>query len=269
MKRRKHLKRKYRQKNRFGLYLLLGIALLILFVLFLPQFRISSIEAKGLRVLEKSTLLKYSEISHGDHLFKGVGGSLADIFSLRHSASEEKILDNCAYVKSVSVRSVFPGKILIDVTERVEVAYIAISDGFVIADSQGIAVEVIDSALNMDIPVIEGIQVNYCKTGEEIIVDMPEYFNQSLILLNHVINSDKDTRTEINLLDKIKSIRPVNDRTLFMIVMLAEEELVVKIKNSENTFDDMLWMHFAIEQDALSGKGGKILDLTTSQRAFR
>ncbi len=269
MKRQRPAGMKRRKKSKSGYFIFAAILLLGLCVYFLPQFYIEEIEITGLRVLKEEELIRYSELTEGEHIFKGIDGSVKDIFSMRHSGREEKILDNCSYIKSVVVRSYFPGKVYIEIVERIEVAYITINDGFVIIDSEGIAVEVINKAENLSIPVIEGIQVNYGETGKEVTVDMQDYLKQSIILLNHIVNADKDSRSDVNLLEKIISIRPVNDRISYIQFRLDEEQLIAKVINSDKTFDDMIWLRFAIQQGVLDGNSGKVLDLTTSQRAFR
>jgi len=269
MKRKRPAGMKYKKKSKSGYLLFAAILFLGLCVYFLPQFYINEIEITGLRVVKEEQLIRHSGLIKGEHIFNGISGSVKDIFSMRHSGREEEIQKNCTYVKSVVVRSYFPGKVYIEITERIEVAYVAIDDGFVIIDSEGVAVEVINNAVNLNIPVIEGVQVIFGETGKEVTVDMQDYLRQSIVLLNHIVNADNDSRSEVNLLEKIISIRPVNNRISFIQIRLDEEELIAKVRNSEKTFDDMIWLRFAIQQGVLDGNSGKVLDLTTSQRAFR
>jgi len=269
MKRRRSQGLKYRKKSRSGYFISAVILLLLASVVLLPQFYIKEIEVNGLRVIDEQQLVEFSGLNKDDHIFKGINGSLSDIFSMRHKSREEEILSNFTYAKSVVVRSGFPGKVHIDIVERIEVAYIAITDGFVIIDSEGVAVEVLGKSSDFNIPAIEGVQVAFCETGKQVDVDMQDYLKQSIVLLNHVVNADYDSRSDVNLLEKIISIRPVNNRISFLEIRLQDENLIVKVRNSDKTFEDMIWLRFAIQQGVLEGKNGRILDLTTSQRAFR
>jgi cell division septal protein FtsQ len=268
---RNRLTRRERKANRTGTMVFWAmIASAVLMVLVLPQFYIGSIEISGLRVNTEEQVKTIGNLKTGMHLFKGVNGSLKDLFQLRHKSSEDLLCQNLPYIKSVKIRSVFPSVLKIDVEERVEVAYIAISDGCVIIDSEGVALEMLNSADSRGIPVIEGIMANQVGVGRKISVDLPEYLTEAIVLLNDVINADKDTRVDVKLLPGIKTIRPIQDKTLFLTLLLPNtgEEFIIKIKNSDNNLEDMVWLRFALQQRKLEGKGKGVLDLSSPQKVF-
>jgi hypothetical protein len=170
----------------------------------------------------------------------------------------------------VEIRSEFPFVLSVALEERVEVAYISIKDGYVIIDAEGIALEVLPKADDIGIPVVEGITISNVHLGSIARVDKPDYLNQTIVLLNAVINAQRDTRTDVDILPYIASIRPVGDNLIFLTLMFPGDvpPLSVKAKVSDDLVEDMLWLRFAISQGKLEGLGNGVVDLTTEQRVF-
>ena len=266
------LTRRERKANRVGTTVFFSIlSLSILLVLALPQFYVSSLKITGQRVITSEQVVSIGDLKTGSHLFQGVSGSLKDLFQLRHKKTEQLLAANLPYLKSVVVQSVFPSVLSITLEERVEVAYIAISDGCVIIDSEGVALEVLPNTDSRGIPVIEGVMANQVQLGKKTAVDQPDALNEAIVLLNDIINADKDNRTEVRLLPAIRTIRPMQDKILFLTILLpgTGEELLVKVKNSSANIDNMIWLRFALQQGKLGGKGKGILDLSTTQKVFQ
>jgi cell division septal protein FtsQ len=266
------LTRQERKANRTGTVVFFAIiAVSLVMLLALPQFYVSSIKITGLRMITQEQIVSLAGLDIGTHLFQGVSGTLKDLFSLRHKNAEQKLFENLPYLKSVEIKSVFPSTLSVTIEERVEVAYIAISDGCVIIDSEGVALEVLEGADSRGIPVIEGIVANQVQLGCKTTVDLPGALTESIVLLNDIINADKDTRVEMKLLPTIKTIRPIQDDILFLTIQMPEtgENLIVKVKNSSTNIDNMVWLRFALQQKKLEEQGKGILDLSTSQKVFQ
>lgn len=269
--RRRRSTRRERKANRVGTVFFTAIILVIALMVFaLPQFRISSITTTGTRVITQKQITQMLDIKEGDHLFRGINGSLKDLFQMRHTNSEKILRKNLPYLKDVTIRSVFPSKLSITLDERIEVAYIAISDGCVIIDSEGVVLEVLRESGSLGIPVIEGISVSRVQAGEIAAVDLPDALENAIMLLNDIINADKDTSVQVKLLPGIRSIRPIQDDILFITLLLpdTDEEFIVKVKNSKENAEKMKWLRYAIEQGKLEGQGKGILDITTPQKVF-
>ncbi len=249
-----------------------GIAALVLLLIFvLPQFYVSTIKITGQRIVTQEQILTIGKLKEGSHLFQGVSGAWKDLFQLRHKNAEELLTANLPYIKRIEIKSVFPSILSVVLEERVEVAYIAISDGCVIIDSEGVALEVLSNTDSRGIPVIEGITANKVQLGQKTAVDLQSSLSEAIVLLNDIINADKDTRVNVKLLPTIKTIRPMQDEILFLTIHLPKtgEELIVKVKNSSVNIDNMIWLRFALEQGKLEGKGKGILDLSSSQKVFQ
>lgn len=245
--------------------LLMGAAL----VYFMPQFYVDQIQVSGLRVLTKEDILENADLVTGKHLFNGINGSLGQIFSMRHPEKERLLKDSLPYIKDVTVKSVFPSVLSVELEERIEVAYIAIEDGFLILDAETIALEILPADSDPEVPIIQGILAMEVFLGKKSVVDKEDLLMATAAVLKVVFEADLDTRTDKKLLSSIESIRPVTEDIMFLIIDLGDkEELKVKIGNAKNFTDDALWLRFALEQNKLSGLGEGYLDLTTSQRVF-
>lgn len=269
---RHRLTRQERKANRVGTMVFFAIlSVSLIMILALPQFYVSTIKITGLRVITEEQVVSLGNLKAGSHLFQGVSGSLKDLFQLRHKNAEQLLQENLPYLKNVEIKSVFPSVLSVTLEERVEVAYIAISDGCVIIDSEGIALEVLPNTDSRGIPVIEGVMANQVQLGKKTTVDLPDALTEAIVLLNDIINADKDSRVDVKLLPTIKTIRPMQDKILFLTILLpgTGEEFIVKVKNSSVNIDNMIWLRFALQQGRLEGKGKGILDLSTTQKVFQ
>lgn len=270
MSRRNH-RRRGRRTNRISSYVIFCVAAVGALILFaLPQFYISDIRITGQRIVTTAEILDTAGLQKGRHLLSGVKGSISEMFSLRHTEEERLLMEKLPYIKSVVIRSVFPYVLSVALEERVEVAYISIKDGYVIIDADGIALEVLPKDEAIGIPIVDGITVSDIVLGSKAQVDKPDYLNQTVILLNAIINAQKDSRTDFEILPSIVTIRPVGNDLIFLTLKLPEsgDALSVKTKLSSDLQEDMLWLRFALQQGKLEGLGSGVLDLTTEQRVF-
>jgi len=123
---------------------------------------------------------------------------------------------------------------------------------------------------SLGIPVIEGISVSSVQSGRKAVVDVPQALTNAILLLNDIINADKDTGVKVKLLPRIKTIRPIQGDILFITIQLpdTDEEFIVKVRNSKENGDKKKWLRYALEQRKLEGKGKGILDLTSTQKIF-
>ncbi|MHB1453288.1 MAG: cell division protein FtsQ/DivIB [Saccharofermentanales bacterium] len=268
---RRHHRRRGRRANKISSYVILCVAAVAALILFaLPQFYIGEIRISGQRIVTTAEIVEKGGLREGSHLLSGVKGSISEMFSLRHTEAEQLLMEQLPYIKSVEIRSVFPSVLSVALEERVEVAYISIKDGYVIIDADGIALEVLPKDDAIGIPIVEGITVSDIILGAKAQVDKPDYLNQTVILLNAIINAQKDSRTDFEILPSILTIRPVGDNLIFLTLSLPEsgDTLSVKTKLTSDLQEDMLWLRFAMQQSRLEGLGSGVLDLTTEQRVF-
>jgi hypothetical protein len=251
------------------LALLVIMALLGVLVWLLPPFHVQQIEISGLKTLPHADVLQASGLTEGQHLFQGLGGSLKQLLQLRYGATETRLRAAFPAIRSAEARLRFPGQISLDIAERVQVAYVAIPDGCAMIDKDGVAFKIMPAA-PPGIPVIEGVTVTSLKLGDALGVDVPAAMNSAISLMGAIIDADKDSRTTTLLLPLISRIRPLSGHRLYMTVILPKtgEELYVEAESSGDMDEDMLWLRFALDQDAFKNLGKGVLDLTGSRRTF-
>lgn len=260
--------RPHRLVRRFVPILLLGLSGLAIWLL--PAFRLQQLNLPDqLRSVDQQQLLQACDLEIGRHLFRELGGSWRLLGNLRYGAVEERIISRIPAVKTVTVRLDFPGAITCVVTERIEVAWLAIPDGCVMIDQDGVAMD-ITSERPDDIPVIEGITVRSMTLGQPLEVDLADAQSHAIGLLGAIIEADRDPRPGAVLLSQVTRIRPIGGRQLYLTLRVPDtgEELTVLDETGSDLAEDMLWLRFALDQDALNGRGKGILDLTGSRKTF-
>jgi len=245
------------------------LALCALLVWQLPAFRLQKIEIPQLRSLDESEILAVCGLEDGQHLFIGLGGTLEQIIQFRYPDVEARLLEKLPAIKTAEARMKFPGTISLEITERIEVAYISIPDGCVMIDKEGVALKILDKP-PAGIPVIEGVTATSLVLGQPLGVDVPAAMNSAITLMGAIIDADKDARPGTLLLPQISKIRPISGRRLYLTAVLPKtgEELSVEAETGQDQTEDMLWLRFALDQGAFDSRGKGVLDLTGSRKTF-
>lgn len=258
-----------KKRGRRILAVFLLLVLLILLFYLLPPFRLNDFVISGNMNLGMDEIVAASEMTSGQHLLAGLGGSLDHWLHMRYKTAEHLLEAQLPLVQSAHVSLDFPGTIAIDIVERIEVAYISIPDGYVMIDKYGVAMRIGVNAPE-GIPLIEGITARSLSLGQQLTVDVPDALNSAITLMGAIIDADADTRTDIRLLSLIGSIRPVSGKKLYLSIRLPEsgENLLVMAETGRDQYDDMTWLRLALDQGVLENRGRGILDLTGGRRIF-
>lgn len=259
------------KKNRLTelLVTLACFAVIAVLVWQLPAFRLGEIKIGQLRTVSQEEVIAASGLKTGQHLFEGLGGSLDQISHLRYGDVEKLLIAKFPTFKSVTAQMEFPGRIVFDITERIEVAYLEIPDGCVMIDKEGVAMNILPLPPS-DIPVITGITVTTLNLGQPLSVDVDQALNSAITLMGAIIDADKDDRTEQKLLPQISRILPVGGREIYLTVILPNtgEELNVAAETGSDQGEDMLWLRFALAQGVFDSRGKGVLDLTGTRKTF-
>ncbi len=247
-----------------------SLAILFLAVWLLPVFRLQRFAWAGeLRSLHAAGIEAASGLTNGQHLFAGLGGSWDHWLGLRYGTAEEQIAAAFPVIKSVKVSLDLPGQVVFRIEERIEVALLAIPDGCVMIDKDGVAMG-IQADRPGQIPLIEGLTIRSMTLGQALEADTPDALHRAVGLLGAIIEADRDTRPQVFLLGQVSQIRPVSGRLLYMTLVVPDtgEAISVRAEIGPELTEHMLWLRFAIDQDVLNGRGKGILDLTGGNRTF-
>ncbi|MBP7402449.1 MAG: FtsQ-type POTRA domain-containing protein [Clostridia bacterium] len=260
-----------RRRRRTGRVVLLLTALCIVAgVALFPQFRCRSVLIEGVRVLDEEAVAAASGLSAGQHLLAGLGPDPARLLALRYGRAEDAVRALSPYVKSVRARLDFPYVIRIIVEERVEVAYLAIPDGCVVIDAQGIAVELLHEGVPVGIPVVEGATVTSVALGQPLQVADDSTIHGAIVIMDAIIKSDGED-PGFSLFGAVSGLRAVSGDTVYMTVVLPAtgESLVVRIGSLDSIAETVGWLRNAIEGGYCDHLGKGVLDLSGEQKVFR
>ena len=111
------VEKRIRRRNRILLFF--AVIILVTVSLFTPIFGVSSITVEGNKILSDEAVIKASGIVEGDNLF------LAD------TEEGEKKINALGYVQKVEIKRKFLARIVIEVTETTEAAYMTFSGNYV------------------------------------------------------------------------------------------------------------------------------------------
>lgn len=259
------------KKRRGGFLIWLAVFLILaVAIMALPSFHLKSFDVSPTDFLTQDEIIAASGLSSGQHLIRGLGGSLKHFFQLRYLQAEESITEYSPYVKTADVRMNFPGTVSITIEERIEVAYVNIPDGCVLIDKDGYALS-IHPEIPDDIPVIEGIRAVSLSLGQPLTVDVANSMQLAVTIMGAIIDADRDERTAVRLMSHVRKIRPAGGNLVYLTVVLPDtgEELIILAERGGDLSEDILWLRFAMEQGVLSGLGKGILDLTGEKKLFR
>lgn len=136
---------------------------LVMVCLFTPLFGITDIEVKNNRILDSESVIKASGIQIGENVFK------------IDTAKAEKGICSLGHVDTAQVKRKFPSRIVIDVTECSETAYVLFAGNYVgIDDSLKVISVSKASQIKADKPVVSGMALKSFKIGSVLTASKPE-----------------------------------------------------------------------------------------------
>ena len=177
----KKRKKNQRAKKRFVFWLKLilttGLLVTTLVLLALsPLFAVNRVEVRGAVHYSEESIISLSGAIKGENGFRQVGSSPGNIFMLRVGSAEQAIRLGCPYVKTVKVRYVLPGTIVIDVLERTAAAAVPFMGTSLLLDRDGYVLETLSTDSLQKLPSIKGLKFESFELGKK-----PEYVNPEAI----------------------------------------------------------------------------------------
>jgi cell division protein FtsQ len=114
-----------------------------------PRFDLTVKEVRGLRhVSESQVLMKVKNYERGNQNLYCL-----DLNGLRES------IEQISWIKEAVVRRNFPDRLIIEVVERLPIAYVRLDRGTLLVDEEGVFLEsTLGEASHLDLPVIQGME---------------------------------------------------------------------------------------------------------------
>lgn len=253
--------------NRRILVLSLLIFSLASFVL-LPHFYVNHVTVEGLQTLLAEDLLAASGLEPGQHMIKGLGGTLESYLRLRYHRAEEQLKEKFAYIEDVVIRPSFPYGLTISVQERVGVAYIKQEQMVVVVDREGVVLHIQEGAVE-DLPLIEGVHDSFVEVGKPMNASLKQSITGTVLILSTIIDTDRLADDRWNFFSRIESILPVSIDSHFLKVRLPNEKfLTVKLGSVTEMKDNLYWLRSILKIGELDDLPEGLLDISGKQRIF-
>ena len=162
---------------------------LIVVLLLSPLCAIRKVETSSMEHYTQEELAVYLEevINRNGFLVVSDQTTLhqsANIFSMRLTKIEDRMLFELPYLESVEVRYAFPNKVKIDVTER-KASFLLEQYGiYLLVDTHGVVLETFTQEDCPDMPVVKGIEFETFKIGDSISKKQNAHIDTAIGLCN-------------------------------------------------------------------------------------
>ncbi|EJU22115.1 POTRA domain protein, FtsQ-type [Peptoanaerobacter stomatis] len=168
----------------FGILIIFLIS--VLFYLFSGRYSVNKITILGQTNLTKDKILELAKIDMNKNIY------------IMNTKNIEKNLTANNYIQSATVRRKFPQEITISIVERIPVASIPITSGYVIIDENATAISIVQDEKSVKKPIISGISISNIKLKDTIPVKDKDAL-ENILKIIHLISS-------LDLLDNISYI---------------------------------------------------------------
>ena len=253
----------------------LGLAFItmVLCVLFLPAFRVRTVNIEGNVVLSDEEVLSMTGLEYNAHLFSGVSGNIIDILCLNYGKTEQQIMEKNPYVESITISVKLPSTVNIQIKERQKIAYIKTADGYLAIDRDGIVLELSSAANASDVrPVICGMQFDGAKLGEKLTIKNINGFKKAIIVLGAILNADNaSVGGDYNMFENTSEVRILPSGYIFLTIYSPSGNMVqIKLNDMDSIDDDMAWLLYAFNANAFDQvTSSGALDMTGDEYIYQ
>ena len=255
--------------------IILGVAFItmVLCIIFLPAFRVKTVNIEGNVVLTDEEILAMTGLEYNAHLMSGVSGNIFDILSLNYGKTEQMIMERNPYVESITISVKIPSTVTIEVKERQKIAYIKTADGYLAIDRDGIVLELSSADNASDVrPVICGMEIDGAKLGEKLTIKNINAFKKAIIVLGAILNADNaSVGGDYNMFENTSEVRILPSGYLFLTIYSPSGNMVqIKLNNLDSINDDMAWLLYAFNANAFDQvTSSGALDMTGDEYIYQ
>lgn len=171
------------------LIVVIGLALILVVLLFTPFFNITSVQVSGNHRYSSEKIKETAGTLIGENAFRKLRLKSEAILELRLLDAEEKI-EQLPYVKNCTVSIVFPNRIAIKITERNPAAYLRSLDNYLTVDSEGYVLEVSHEVPEGDLKEIRGIEFTKYTLGGQLETSDITLIKTGVDIINAIRNSN-------------------------------------------------------------------------------
>ncbi len=196
------------------LFIVLGVILLIIN---LPFFKIDEVLIYGNKRVSSEEILK--EINFEKNK--------TNYFLLNKNKAKENLFLN-SYIKEVNFDYVFPSKMIIDIVEREQIAYVPYSqNNYLYISRIGIVLQTSNKLLE-PMPIIKGVNFSEFTLGETLIINGEEVLKDTVDIINTMKKYDIETK---NLIIDISNSNVIKIKyNNFLIIFGEATEIDKKVR---------------------------------------
>ncbi len=200
------IKRKRRAKRRLKVMLfIVGLALILLVLLYAPIFNITAIDVTGVTRYEPEQIRQISGLVLGENGFRKLKFT-PEALELRLIDSEKKV-ESLSYIKDCRVSLVFPNKVKIEVSERQPVAHIRHLDSYLTVDGEGYVLESSAQMPNVGLAEFRGIEFTKYTLGGQLEASDIQLIKTGVNIMEAIKTSDRNTEFKLyDILDWIDMV---------------------------------------------------------------
>ena len=234
---------------------ILGLAFIamVLCILFLPAFRVKTVNIEGNVVLSDEEILSMTGLSYGDHILSGVSGNIFDLLSLNYGKTEQAIMEKNPYVESITISVKIPSTINIEIKERQKIAYIKTADGYLAIDRDGIVLELSSADNASEVrPVICGMEIDSAVLGEKLTIKNMNAFKKAIIVMGAILNADNaSVGGDYCMFANTSEVRILPSGYIFLTIYSRSGNMVqIKLNNLDSIDEDMAWLLYLFNANA-------------------
>lgn len=174
----KKKKKKRRRKNytlRLVVFILVIIGIFIL--LRSPLFYVTEIEVAGNKFYTPAQVIEMSGLETGKNMF----------FEIKTRPARDKLLET-PYIRLANVKKIPMGRLLVELTERIEYAAVPYEGEYGLIDNEGLVLSMSDKLPNL--PLLEGMAVKEIEPGKPLKIEQAYLLSDTLELLRAVELTD-------------------------------------------------------------------------------
>ncbi|MBR7163534.1 MAG: FtsQ-type POTRA domain-containing protein [Clostridia bacterium] len=223
--------------------MLLLSAFVISICLFTPFFNVKTVEVKGNETVLSEQILEAASIPQNINIFK-----------IRKGKVKNAIL-NIPEIDTVKIRRLIPSKIRLDVTETKPIMYFSYQTGFVITNEKGRVMSKVDTADELNLLNITGLEIKNAEICEKISVQDTDKFD--------IIISTINSLSRVGLLQEIRSCHFDDLQNVHMYLHDGTKVIFGKLTDFEYKLSVLTKVLVQVNRTE-----GAYIDLTTPERTY-
>lgn len=220
--------------------LLLAVAALVLLKY---VFVVRNVQINGMRDVSDADLIRAAHIEFGSSILR------------IDEAGIQRGVNSLGTVRLDGIARVYPGTLILTVSERQPRAMLLYQGGIRLLDSECCVISNVDAVPDLGLVYINGMTVSGCATGVPVQAGPGQTEACCVIMQALLDNNAFDYITDINVSD-VRSLS-----------LITRTGITVKLGNADNMAGKIAWMRSTVADLQVRNEGGGTLDVSSGTKA--